>query len=460
MKDFMNVDFLLNGNTTKLLYQEVSTLPIIDYHCHIDAKEIYDNLTFDTITEAWLKADHYKWRAMRNMGVDERLITGDAEDYDKFVAWATIMPYLAGHPLYHFSHMELKKYMGITTPLSKETAGDVYQRANKVLRNLPVRELIKKSNVEVVVTTNDPIEDLRYHTLLKEDGYSVKVLPAFRPDKALNVEKDGYAEYIEKLESVVGFAINDFASLKLALVNRLDYFVSLGCKASDHGLDSMPFARNATTEILDNAVKARAISNEYVDAFKTELLLFLAKEYVKRNVVMELHFGCKRNPNAKTFKKLGVDTGFDAILGATRIDNLYPLLNAMAEADALPKTLLFSLNPADNAELVTIMGSFNEAPFKGKVQQGSAWWFNDNKGGMENQISTYALGAPIDTFIGMLTDSRSFLSYERHDYFRRILCNFLGSLVDNGEYPLSQLEYLKEIARNICYYNAKNYFNF
>ena len=323
-----------------------------------------------------------------------------------------------------------------------------------------MRELIKASNVEVVVTTNDPIEELTYHKLLKEDGYSVKVLPAFRPDKALNIEKDGYAEYIEKLEKSVGFAIGDFNSLKTALANRLEYFVSLGCKASDHGLDSMPYARNASQEILDKAVKQRAIDTEYVDAFKTELLLFLAEEYVKHNVVMELHFGCKRNPNARTFKKLGVDTGFDAILGATRVDNLYPLLNAMAESNTLPKTLLFSLNPADNAELVTIMGSFNEAPFKGKVQQGSAWWFNDNKGGMENQISTYALGAPIDTFIGMLTDSRSFLSYERHDYFRRIFCNFLGSLVDNGEYPLSQLQYLKEIASNVCYYNAKNYFNF
>ena len=401
MKKFMDEKFLLNSSTAERLYAAIADLPIVDYHCHLDASEIYNDKHFASITEVWLGGDHYKWRAMRNMGVEEKLITGDGDDYEKFVAWATIMPYMAGHPLYHFSHLELRKYLGIDTP-----------EANAALKELGARKILEKAGVETVVTTNDPVEDLGYHARLRKEGFRVKVLPAFRPDKAVNIEKAGFADYVASLAKVAGYEIKSFTDIKRALRDRLAFFVLNGC----------------------------------------------ATEYADRDIVMEIHFGCKRNPNSAMFRKLGADAGFDCIAGDTNADALYPFFDALERTDSLPRTLVFSLNPNDNDELVTVCGAFNKAPCKGKVQQGSAWWFNDNKPGMERQLSTYAAGIPIDTFIGMLTDSRSLLSYARHDYFRRILANFLGSLVENGEYPESDMEYLEKIAKNVAYYNVKNYF--
>ncbi|MBO5775796.1 MAG: glucuronate isomerase [Clostridia bacterium] len=463
MKNFMDKDFLLDSPTAIELFNEVKDLPIVDYHCHVDAKEIYDDVKFSSITAAWLGGDHYKWRAMRNMGVEEELITGKADDYARFVAWATIMPYMAGHPLYHFSHLELKRYLGIDTVLNKSTAKDVYKKANEALENLSVRKIIEKAKVEVIVTTNDPIDDLKYHKLLKEEEYKVKVLPAFRPDKAINIEKPDYIDYIDKLEQVVGFKIKYLEDLKAALIKRLDYFVSLGCKASDHGLDYVPYDADKIGCADGTFIKARNgeyVTQEQIDGFKAAMVIFCAKEYYKRDIAMEVHFGCQRNTNKAMFEKLGPDTGFDCVNDNNHIDNLYAILNTLAYDNALPKTLLYSLNAKDNPLLVSMMGAFNGAPFKGKVQQGSAWWFNDHKKGMEEQISYYAAGAPIGSFIGMLTDSRSFLSYARHEYFRRILCNYLGNLVENGEYPASEIDTLKTIARDICHDNAIAYFGF
>lgn len=462
MKKFMQDDFLLRSPFAEKLYAAISDAPIIDYHCHLDAKEIYENVKFGNLTEAWLKADHYKWRAMRNMGISEELITGNASDYDKFAAWATVMPYLAGNPLYHFSHLELKKYLGIDVPLSPETASEIWEMAKKVLSDTGVRQIMEKAKVETVVTTNDPTETLEYHFKLAEEKFRVRVLPAFRPDKALNIDKPGYKEYISALGKAAGIEICDLDSLKLALTSRLDFFVSAGAPASDHGLDYVPApsdtALSAET-VFGYVLGGKAVTRADTDNFKFELLKFLGEEYSKRNMVMEIHFGCVRNPNSVTFKRIGADSGFDCIRRDTYADNLFALLNALRAANALPKTLLFSLNPADNDFLVSLAGAFNDdASVKGKVQQGSAWWFNDHFDGMNKQISAYAAGAPIDSFIGMLTDSRSFLSYARHDYFRRIFANYLGNLVESGMYPESCFGYLEKIMRDVAYENVKAYF--
>lgn len=462
MKKFLDNDFLLDSPTAIALYDEVKDLPIVDYHCHVDAKEIYEDKKFSSITEAWLGGDHYKWRAMRNMGIREELITGKANEYARFVAWATILPYMAGNPLYHFSHLELKRYLGIDTPLNQSSAQEIFEKANVALESLSVRKIIEKANVEVIVTTNDPIDELKYHKLLKEEGYKVKVLPAFRPDKAINIEKADYLNYLVDLKNACGMEINNLDDLKSALTKRLDYFVSVGCKAADHGLDYVPYspAYLKADEIFQKVLDEKEVTVEEIDGFKAHMLFFFGKLYVERNMVMELHFGCERNANLDKYLKLGADTGFDCVKDQNGIDNLYTILDKLAYNDALPKTLLYSLNSKDNALLISMMGAFNGAPFKGKVQQGSAWWFNDHKKGMEEQIATYSAGAPIGTFIGMLTDSRSFLSYARHEYFRRILANYLGNLVEHGEYPESELDSLKKIIRDICHDNAMEYFGF
>lgn len=464
MKKFMQDDFLLQTPSAQKLYAAVSDTPIIDYHCHLDAKEIYENVKFENLTEAWLKADHYKWRAMRNMGVNEELITGNASDYDKFVAWATVMPYLAGNPLYHFSHLELKKYLGIDTPLSPETAEEIWNKAQKVLSDTGARQIMEKAHVEAVITTNDPTETAEYHVKLKKEKFYIKVLPAFRPDKALNIEKPGFNAYVKALAASAGTEITDLDSLKYALKTRLDYFVSSGAVASDHGLDYVPAysseALSAET-VFGCVLSGKPVTKADTDNFKFEMLRFLGTEYYKRGMVMEIHFGCVRNPNSVTFAQIGADSGFDCIRRDTDADNLFALLDALRSANALPKTLLFSLNPADNDFLVSLSGAFNDDAdgIKGKVQQGSAWWFNDHFDGMNKQISTYAAGMPIDSFIGMLTDSRSLLSYARHDYFRRILANYLGNLVESGMYPENCFGYLEQIARDVAYENVKAYFN-
>ena len=364
---------------------------------------------------------------MRNMGIDEDLITGNASDYQRFVAWATVMPYLAGNPLYHFSHMELKYYLDTNAVLTPETAEEIYAAANAKLSTLGARDLMAKANVECAVTTNDPIEDLKYHRLLKEEGFGIKVLPAFRPDKAVNIDKAGFKEYIAALSVAAGEKIEDFDSLVSALESRLAYFISMGCPASDHGLDYVPAyspdALSAETAFA-YAMKGKPLTKADADNYKFELLRRLGILYHKYDIVMELHFGCVRNPNNAMFAALGADAGFDCVRSLTGADALFGLMDALSRINCLPRTILFSLNAADNEFLVSLAGAFNNnAGIPGKVQQGSAWWFNDQLEGMRRQISTFAAGAPIGSFVGMLTDSRSFQSYARHDYFRRIFGN-------------------------------------
>lgn len=466
MKNFLSDDFMLESPTACDIYASIKDLPIIDYHCHLSAQEIYENKPYQSITDVWLGADHYKWRAMRNMGVDEQYITGDSDPYQKFVAWATVLPYMAGHPLYTFSAMELKNYFGITDPLNANSAQRVYDEANKKLGSLTPRKIIELSNVETIITTNDPIEDLTYHAKLAEEGYPVKVLPAFRPDRALGIEKDDFVNYIQELSSVANTGITTITKLKFALNKRLGEFCAHGCVAADHGLDTAvytPVTAIEADKIFKKALAGEPLTTDEINGYKTHMLTFLSLEYAKRDIAMEIHFGCFRNVNSEALGKLGKDTGFDCMRSFTGADALYPLLNAINDHCAanyrnMPRTILFSLNPADNDVLVTMMGAFNQSNLKGRVQQGCAWWFNDNKQGIERQIATYAAGAPIDTFLGMLTDSRSLLSYARHEFFRRILANFLGGLIERGEYPQSELPTLREIAADISCYNAKKYF--
>ncbi len=439
-------------------------LPIIDYHCHINPAEIAEDKQYATITEVWLGGDHYKWRLMRSGGAEECCVTGSASDYDKFYAYAATLPRAVGHPLYHWSHLELQRYFGITEPLTTLNAKEIFDRCNTVLASpeMSVRGIIRQSNVKVICTTDDPTDTLEYHqTIAADKNFDVKVLPTTRPDKALNVEKADFAQYIERLAKVVGYTIPDLSTLKKALSDRLAYFKQHGATVSDHGLESCvyaPITNEQAEEIFAAALAGKPISPEQAEGYKTNLLLYLGKEYYNNGFVMQLHFGCKRDNNTRMFDSIGPDTGYDAIFQNTRLDKLSNFLNALEREDSLPKTILYSLNPQDNEAIVSLIGCF-QSEGEGKIQHGSAWWFNDTKAGMEAQLTSLAQGGVLGNFVGMLTDSRSFLSYTRHEYFRRILCNFIGTLVDNGEYP-DDMEYLGKLVEDISYYNAARYFGF
>ncbi|MFA5449532.1 MAG: glucuronate isomerase [Clostridia bacterium] len=461
MKKFIGKDFLLTNSCSIKIYNAIQNLPIIDYHCHLEAKDIYENTPFTSLTDAWLSGDHYKWRAMRYMGIDEALITGsDTLDYDKFVAWATVLPVLAGNPLYHFSHLELKRYFNINEPLTPENAEHIYKLAGDKLKTLTPRKIIEQSGVELIATTNDPMESLDYHKLLALDTtFKVKVLPAFRPDKFLNIEKSDFVNYIKTAAETANKEIIDINDIKDLLIERLNHFTALGAFASDHGLEWIPFvADNKTIAALaaKKAIKGEPLSRLEIDSYKTHLLQFLAAEYKKRDIVMEIHFGTARDNSDTAHRTLGADSGFDSMHSRTGSDNIVSLLNSIERLGNLPKTLLFSLNPADNPIIVSAAGSFQAAGIKGRVQQGAAWWLNDHFHGMDEHLKNYAALAPLDSFVGMLTDSRSFLSYTRHEYFRRILADYLGKLLYNGEY--ADIDYLIKIAKNIAYYNAAEYF--
>lgn len=460
MKNFNGNDFLLNCGVAKELYENHSKdMPIIDYHCHIDAKEIYENRRFNTITEAWLEADHYKWRAMRICGVDEYYITGNAGDFEKFQKWSECLPKMFGSPLYHWAHLELKKFFSIEKPLSPDTCREIYDECNEKLKTMTVREMIKLSRVKAIGTTNDPSEELTYHSLLKNSGYPVLVFPAFRPDKAINIDRDGYVDYIKKLAKSASTEITTLSDLKCALMARMDYFGSLGCRAADHGMDNcVPFENGDAEEIFEKALRGENITESEAEAFKTDLHLFCAREYAKRGWVMEIHFGVMRNTNSKNFALLGPDTGFDTIGIYSDADKLRLMLDRLESEGHLPKTIIFPIYPGKNCVINTLAGSFQQSGIKGKVQQGAAWWFNDTKSGMESWLKSFCDLFVLDSFVGMLTDSRSFLSYTRHDYFRRILCNFIGELVEKGEYPYD-IKQLGQMVENISYYNAKEFFN-
>lgn len=467
MKPFMNEDFLLGTETARKLYHDhAEKMPIIDYHCHINPMEIYEDKRYDTITEVWLGGDHYKWRAMRSCGVPERYITGDATPAEKFQKWAETIPNLIGNPLYHWTHLELQRYFGITEPLTGDNAMEIYETCNRILAqpDMSVRGIIRKSGVKLICTTDDPVDDLKVHELLAADPTApAVVLPAFRPDKAMRADKPTFPQYVSQLEAVVGYAINTVEDMRRALADRIAYFADHGCRVSDHALDYC-FCEEATEEEL-NDIFARAKAGKGITwgeqlKYHTALLIAVGKEYSRRDWVVQFHFGCLRDNSRVNFRKLGPDTGFDSMNDAPNAAGLARLLGTLEEQNALGKTILYSLNPSDNGIVGSIMGAFQtDSPIPGKIQQGSAWWFNDHKPGMEAQmVSLMSLGA-MGSFNGMLTDSRSFLSYTRHEYFRRILCNLFGNLVENGEYP-ADMERLGKMVENISYNNTLHYFRF
>ncbi len=466
MSKFMDKNFLLTTKVSRKLYfDHAEKMPIIDYHCHVSPKEIYEDKHFANITDLWLSGDHYKWRLMRSNGVDEHYITGNATPYEKFVKFAETLPKAIGNPMYHWCHLELKKYFGYNGVLCPETAKKVWDLTEKKLKedNISVRSIIKMSNVQFIGTTDDPTDTLEYHRLIAEDNtIGTVVAPSFRPDKALNIEKAEWCDYIKKLQQVSGVDIVDLGSLKSALTSRIEHFNECGCKASDHGLDKMVYAyaeEKEVDKIIKKALKGAEISVEDSEIVKTELLVHCAREYYRLGWVMQLHYNCMRNPNTKAFETLGADTGFDCIGPDNGSRKLAHLLDRLNREGNLPKTIIYSLDPSDNQFIDTLIGAFQGTEIEGKIQHGSAWWFNDNKQGMRDQLTSLANLSLLGNFVGMLTDSRSFLSYTRHEYFRRILCNLLGEWVENGEYP-ADMDMLEKIVKGICYENARDYFDF
>lgn len=476
MKEFMDKDFLLENETAKHLFHDYAeNLPLVDYHCHISPREIYEDRRFDNLAEVWLGGenpdgsffgDHYKWRLMRSNGVNEKFITGDADNKERIKKFAEALEMAIGNPMYHWTNLELHKFFGEYDPLTVENSDEIYDRCAEKLRNgegMSTRGLIRQSNVAFIGTTDDPIDSLEWHRKLAEDEtFDVKVCPSYRPDKAINITKPGFAEYIGKLAAVTGRESLDSAQdVVAALVERLEFFVSLGCRASDHGLDYIPY-REYTVEEADTAFKKAMAGEELslaeAEKYQTYILVELGRNYHRLNVAMQLHYSCLRNKNERMYKKMGPDTGYDMIAQNTCGGNVAELLSALELTGECPKTILYSLNPADNQQLDTILGLFQSDEIPGKIQHGSAWWFNDTKTGMEEQMKSLANLSLLGNFVGMLTDSRSFLSYARHDYFRRILCNIIGQWVENGEYPNNEAS-LKKIVQGICYYNAERYFN-
>ena len=475
MKEFMDKDFLLETETARHLFHDYAEhMPLVDYHCHINPKEIYEDRRFDNLVEVWLGGkqpeggyfgDHYKWRVMRSNGVSEDYITGDRPDYERFLKFVEALEMAIGNPMYHWCNLELRQFFGYNKPLTVENAEEAWNFCNEKLRtdpDLTVRGIIKKANVAFIGTTDDPVDTLEWHGRIAADKtIDVKVCPSFRPDKAINIQKEGFVEYIGKLAKSVGKESLDSAEEVMdALVQRLEFFKTMGCRASDHGLDYVPFrpaSAKKVNEIFQKAMAGESLSKKEAEKYQTAVLLCLGKAYHRLGIVMQIHYSCYRNANERMFRKLGPDTGFDMIAQNTCGQDIARFLSALDESGELPKTILYSLNPADNAQLGTILGSFQSDEVPGKIQHGSAWWFNDTKSGMEEQMKSLANLSLLGNFVGMLTDSRSFLSYARHDYFRRILCNLVGNWVENGEYPNDD-KALRRIVEGVCFRNAERYF--
>ena len=463
MREFMCDDFLLMTDTAKTLYHNYAkNMPIYDFHCHLSPKEIYENKKYKNITEVWLGGDHYKWRAMRSNGVDERYITGDADDKEKFMKWAETIDECYGNPLFHWTHLELKRFFGIDLVLSKEIAEEVWNLTNEKLATdkFTARELIKMSNVKTLCTTDDPIDSLEYHIALKEDkSFDVVVNPAFRPDKGIRIEKDEFIPWFNRLEELYGNKIDSIDKYTSALEGRIEFFHQVGCRISDHALDPVVFEKGTKEEVNTILLKKLAgeeLTEKEVKQFKTYVMIFLGKEYSKRKWVMQIHVGCIRNNSTRMFNKLGADTGYDAIDDELFLRALSKLLDTLDTTDELPKTIIYNLNPRDNEAIGTLIGCFQDGKTPGKIQFGSGWWFLDQKDGMTRQMTALANLGLLSRFVGMLTDSRSFLSYTRHEYFRRILCNLLGDWVERGELP-NNIERLGKMVENICYNNVNNY---
>lgn len=466
MKAFMDKDFLLDTETAKMLYHDYAAkMPIIDYHCHINPQEIAEDRVFDNITQVWLGGDHYKWRQMRSNGVEEKYITGDATDREKFQKWAETLEKAIGNPLYHWSHLELQRYFDYHGVLNAETAEEVWNLCNAKLAEpgMSARNLVKKSNCVLLCTTDDPVDDLRWHKMLREDdSFSPQVLPSWRPDKAMYMEKADFTDYLARLSEVSGVRIDSFESLMTALKMRMDLFEEVGCRVSDHGLGFVmcaPADRDEVEAIFAKRLKGTKVSLEEEAKYKTAFLVEMGKEYHRRGWAMQLHYGVKRDNSKRIFGYFGPDAGVDCISNYAPSDQLADFLNLLDETDQLPKTIIYSLNPIDNAAIGTIIGCFQNSTAVGKIQQGSAWWFNDHKTGMIDQMTSLASLGLLGNFVGMLTDSRSFLSYTRHEYFRRILCHLIGTWVENGEYPADE-KVLGRLVQGISYENAKEYFGF
>jgi glucuronate isomerase len=466
MKKFLDKDFLLSTETAKELFHKyASKKPILDYHCHIDPKEIACDRQFENISQVLLGADHYKWRIMRSNGVDEKYITGNAPDREKFQKWAETIERAIGSPIYHWSCLELKRYFGYEGVLNGKTAEEVWTLCNTKLheKSMSVRGLIKQSGVTLICTTDDPIDALEWHKKIKEDeSFDVQVLPSWRPDKMLNIEQSSFVDYIDQLSKVSDINITSFAALKKAFQKRLAFFISLGCRATDHALEYIMYAPSCEDEIekiFAKRLKGNILTKEEELKYKFAFMLFAGKEYSQNDLVMELHYGCKRNNNTVVFDKLGPNTGHDCINNFAPSTQIADFLNALNSTDQLPKTIIYNLNPNDNAIIGSILGCFQNNSALSKIQQGSAWWFNDHKTGMTEQLTSLANLDLLSNFVGMLTDSRSFLSYIRHEYFRRILCNLIGGWVENGEYPYD-IKILSKIISDISYDNAVRYFKF
>ncbi len=470
MKAFMDKDFLLDTETAKKLYHEhAEDMPIIDYHCHLPPKEIYEDKKFRNLAEVWLGAgdrfgDHYKWRALRARGYEEDSISGPDDDYKKYMQFVESMPYFVGNPLYLWSHLEMQRYFGINDVICPKNAKKIWDEANEVLQTLTARKMMEKFNVKTVCTTDDPVDSLEWHKKMMEDKtLKVSVRPAFRPDKAINVELSWFKDWVAQLGAVVGRELKTLEDFTNALAERIAFFDSMGSRLSDHALDVVHYAPATYEEanaIYQKGLKGEYITDEEQDKYKGYILLFLGKQYSKHGWVQQYHIGALRNNSKSMLKKIGPDTGFDAIEDAVYMEKLSALLGALDEQDALPKTILYCLNPRDNYALTVLAGCFQKEGVKGRVQVGTAWWFLDQLDGMKQNLETLMQVGLVAQSVGMLTDSRSFLSYPRHELYRRLLCQMLGHLVENGQYPAEELETLGKIVEDVCYNNAKEYFGF
>ncbi len=463
MNTFMDKDFLLDTECAKKLFFDFAKdMPICDYHCHLSPKEIFENKQPDNISELWLSGDHYKWRAMRSAGIEEKYCTGDASPEEKFIKFAQALQYAIGNPLYHWAHLELQRYFGIDAPLNAKTAKEIYKRANEAIEKGDFRPqtLIEKSNVKYVCTTDDPIDSLEFHKKLAKKDLSFKVLPSFRPDKALNIENGGFKEYIEALGNLTEININSASDVAEALCIRADYFNSCGCRVSDQAFEYVPFnTAESADRAFEKALAGKELSVGEIEAYKTAVMLKLGKKYSKLGWAMEIHIGAMRNNNAKMFEAIGADTGFDSVSDCEIAKPLSRFLDALCKEDCLPKTILFNLNDKDNTVLATMLGNFQSAEAESKIQFGPAWWFLDTMDGMTAQMKALGNLGVLGKFVGMETDSRSFTSYARHEYFRRILCRLLGRWLEDGWYAYDE-DIVKEIIQGICYSNAVKYFGF
>ncbi|HEX9513954.1 MAG TPA: glucuronate isomerase [Puia sp.] len=466
MKNFLDENFLLHSDAARQLYHDYAKeMPIIDYHCHLPPQQIASDHRFDNLTQAWLYGDHYKWRAMRTNGVEESYCTGTMPDWEKFQKWAETVPYTLRNPLYHWTHLELQRYFDVQEIVNARTARTIYDSCSEKLqtKEYSVRNLLRKMKVGAVCTTDDPVDSLEHHLKLKQDGFEIPILPSFRPDHAMNVDNpEHFNAYIKRLEAATNIAISHFNDYLFALENRHDYFASVGCRVSDHGLEEIyaeEFTGMEVETIFDKIRSGKGLGETERRKFKSAMLVHFAEWDWKKGWVQQFHLGALRNNNSRMMQNLGVDTGWDSIGDFSQGRALAKFLDRLDREDKLAKTILYNLNPADNELMAAMIGNFNDGSIAGKIQFGSAWWFMDQKDGMTRQINALSNMGLVSRFVGMLTDSRSFLSFPRHEYFRRIICNLFGEEITNGELP-NDLEWIGKVVRDICYYNARQYFNF